>query len=639
MPGPAERRGCVRRVGHAGGRRSRADGRPRRLARRDARLPVRRRRGRLRLVAARPRAGGRAPARRCALHARPGRRCRCRARHRDLVRAGRLHRRRLLPPRPHPEARDAPFALAARRRGVQARRAASRVRVPDVARLARARGAARRRHADECRRARGEHPRADRPRALLRDGLGDLPLDRARGRRGSRAARVQGVRARARRRLSLPLGTGERRHAAARAGRGRVLLLLHAQADVADGRDARRDLGLARARPPDLRAVRGDSAGRVRDRPRAPHPGPGLPHGRCRLRRLRAADGARVPLAGAGRPADDPGLSQSRAARAEPAPLPQRSRGALTRALQPGPGPHRPERSRDDRRAASGAPRVLRTAPALGRARARRNGCGARDRALAARLPALRERRLALAGAAVDRIHPVRGGPRGRGRDRRPLHADARARRRVGVRNLAPGCVCRQLRAAGPEDGARDRRLVRALRRHRRAGRRRSPRVAAPRGAAAGRLSPARGRRRAGRLAPRPARRGPRLLEVDAAGQARPARADAGVDPLPAARRGAAVGPLRDLATSYRATAFAPVYVVAVPPTHAANTRPNELAKRKRGVLRFFTYPSLEEPQAWGAQWLVLTRSGPVRAIERDGLRPRYEDDRFVVFRVPPGRP
>ncbi len=94
-----------------------------------------------------------------------------------------------------------------------------------------------------------------------------------------------------------------------------------------------------------------------------------------------------------------------------------------------------------------------------------------------------------------------------------------------------------------------------------------------------------------------------------------------------------------DLATSYRATAFAPVYVVAVPPTHAANTRPNELAKRKRGVLRFFTYPNLEEPQAWGAQWLVLTRSGPVRAIERDGLRPRYEDDRFVVFRVPPGRP
>jgi hypothetical protein len=93
-----------------------------------------------------------------------------------------------------------------------------------------------------------------------------------------------------------------------------------------------------------------------------------------------------------------------------------------------------------------------------------------------------------------------------------------------------------------------------------------------------------------------------------------------------------------DLGTSYRATAYAPVYVVAVPPTHAANTRPNELAKRRRAVLRFFTHPSLEEPQAWGAQWLVLSRSGPVQTIERDGLRPRYEDGKFVVFRVPPGQ-
>jgi hypothetical protein len=90
-----------------------------------------------------------------------------------------------------------------------------------------------------------------------------------------------------------------------------------------------------------------------------------------------------------------------------------------------------------------------------------------------------------------------------------------------------------------------------------------------------------------------------------------------------------------DLATSYRAIAFAPVYAVAVPPTHAANTHPNELAKRRRAVLRFFTHPSLAEPQAWKAQWLILTRSGPVHEIEHGGLRPAYEDDRFVAFRVP----
>jgi hypothetical protein len=91
-----------------------------------------------------------------------------------------------------------------------------------------------------------------------------------------------------------------------------------------------------------------------------------------------------------------------------------------------------------------------------------------------------------------------------------------------------------------------------------------------------------------------------------------------------------------DLATSYRTEAFAPVYVVAVPPTHAANTRPNELAKRRRAVLKFFTHPSLEEPQAWGAQWLVLARSGPVVAMEHRGLRPAYADGKFVAFRVPP---
>jgi hypothetical protein len=90
-----------------------------------------------------------------------------------------------------------------------------------------------------------------------------------------------------------------------------------------------------------------------------------------------------------------------------------------------------------------------------------------------------------------------------------------------------------------------------------------------------------------------------------------------------------------DLATSYRATAFAPIYVVAVPPTHAANTRPNELGKRRRAVNRFFTHPSLQEPEAWDAQLLILTRSGPVRAIERDGARRVYEDSKFVAFRVP----
>lgn len=92
---------------------------------------------------------------------------------------------------------------------------------------------------------------------------------------------------------------------------------------------------------------------------------------------------------------------------------------------------------------------------------------------------------------------------------------------------------------------------------------------------------------------------------------------------------------LADLGTSYRATAFAPVYVVAVPPTHAANTHRNELHKRKLAVLRFlFANPSLDVARRWRAQWIVLTRQEPVDAIERQGLRPVYQDDRFVAFRI-----
>jgi uncharacterized protein DUF6541 len=95
---------------------------------------------------------------------------------------------------------------------------------------------------------------------------------------------------------------------------------------------------------------------------------------------------------------------------------------------------------------------------------------------------------------------------------------------------------------------------------------------------------------------------------------------------------------LGDLGTSYRATAFAPVYVVAVPPTHAANTYPNELHKRKLAVLRFLAHPTLETPMAWRAGWIVLTRAERWRTFEHQGVRPAYGDDRFVVFRlaVPP---
>ena len=93
-----------------------------------------------------------------------------------------------------------------------------------------------------------------------------------------------------------------------------------------------------------------------------------------------------------------------------------------------------------------------------------------------------------------------------------------------------------------------------------------------------------------------------------------------------------------DLETSYRAVAFAPVYVVAEPTAHAGNTRPNRIFARRRAVVRFLAHPSLAEPRAWHAGWLVLRRDKPKqwRAIERLGRRPVYTDGRFIVFHLAP---
>lgn len=94
-----------------------------------------------------------------------------------------------------------------------------------------------------------------------------------------------------------------------------------------------------------------------------------------------------------------------------------------------------------------------------------------------------------------------------------------------------------------------------------------------------------------------------------------------------------------DLGTGYRAVAYAPVYAVTVPPTHAANTPRNEIFKRRRAWLRFLLHPTVRLPERWGADWLVLRRRiEPVPAIRREGLRPVYKDSRFVVFEVPGAR-
>jgi hypothetical protein len=87
-----------------------------------------------------------------------------------------------------------------------------------------------------------------------------------------------------------------------------------------------------------------------------------------------------------------------------------------------------------------------------------------------------------------------------------------------------------------------------------------------------------------------------------------------------------------DVETSYRISAFVPVYVAVGPPAHVANTRPNHLYARLDALKRFLRTGDLAIPRAYGARWLVLRRTElPLRRI---AARRAYRDSRFVVFRL-----
>jgi hypothetical protein len=85
-----------------------------------------------------------------------------------------------------------------------------------------------------------------------------------------------------------------------------------------------------------------------------------------------------------------------------------------------------------------------------------------------------------------------------------------------------------------------------------------------------------------------------------------------------------------DLETSYRISAYVPVYVANAPPTHVADTKANDPAGRRLAWLEFLRTHNLAIPQHYGAGWLVL------RGAERVGPGPRlvYRDGRFRVYRL-----
>ncbi len=85
-----------------------------------------------------------------------------------------------------------------------------------------------------------------------------------------------------------------------------------------------------------------------------------------------------------------------------------------------------------------------------------------------------------------------------------------------------------------------------------------------------------------------------------------------------------------DLETSYRISAYVPVYVCAGPPAHVANTRANHVKQRRAAVNRFLRTGSLAIPRSFGAGWIVLRDGESIRP----GARLVYRDARFRVYRL-----
>jgi hypothetical protein len=85
-----------------------------------------------------------------------------------------------------------------------------------------------------------------------------------------------------------------------------------------------------------------------------------------------------------------------------------------------------------------------------------------------------------------------------------------------------------------------------------------------------------------------------------------------------------------DLETSYRISAYAPVYVAAAPPAHVADTNANRPAARRAAVIAFLRTGDLAIPRRYHAGWLVLRRGERVRP----GARVVYRDTRFRILKL-----
>ena len=88
---------------------------------------------------------------------------------------------------------------------------------------------------------------------------------------------------------------------------------------------------------------------------------------------------------------------------------------------------------------------------------------------------------------------------------------------------------------------------------------------------------------------------------------------------------------LSDVETSYRLLAQAPVYVVAAPPAHVADTEKNRPYYRKALVNRFLHTGDLAIARNSGADWILVDRRHYDPPID---LEPVYRDGRYSLFEV-----
>jgi hypothetical protein len=87
-----------------------------------------------------------------------------------------------------------------------------------------------------------------------------------------------------------------------------------------------------------------------------------------------------------------------------------------------------------------------------------------------------------------------------------------------------------------------------------------------------------------------------------------------------------------DLETSYRISAYAPVYVAAAPPAHVADTAANRPYSRRLSVNRYFASGDVRIIDRYHADWFVLDKT-------RFNVHPPwpvvYDDARYALYHRP----